>query len=285
MFVGLWFVCQSAVANGFVSSDWLNHHLQDPDLLLIDMDDGTQYQRFHLPGAVHLPYGALNIRTRQGVSLSVGREHLIKLLGLLGATADSRIVIYDDLGGLNAGRLYWELERLGHRKLAVLDGGLVGWILEGHKVTNQPRQPERRRYVPAPQAGRDNLASLDDIRKLPPKAILLDARSEAEYRGDPRQPRSGHIPGARWWEWTRDVDFEHGFRLKPATRLKATLAGLGLNAPDTPVYVYCESGHRASQVYFTLRQLGFDKVRVYDGSMAEYRLHKDLPLVKGMKPE
>jgi thiosulfate/3-mercaptopyruvate sulfurtransferase len=202
---------------------------------------------------------------------------------MLGAPAASRIVVYADLGGLNAARLFWELERLGHRKLAVLDGGLVTWILAGHKVNNQPVRPRPTRYVPAAGAGRANLATLDEIRKLPPNAVLLDARSEGEYRGDPRQPRSGHIPGARWWEWTRDVDFEQGFRLKSLPELTTALAGLGLTSPDTPVYVYCESGHRASQVYFTLRRLGFDRVRLYDGSMAEYRLYKSLPLVKGMQ--
>jgi len=283
--VMLYCLGQYALAAPLVDDAWLNRHLNDPDLVLIDMDDNTQYQRFHIPGAVHLSYGALNVPSRQGVSLSAGRERLVKLLGLLGATADSRIVIYDDLGGLNAGRLFWELERLGHRQLALLDGGLVSWILAGRKVTNQPGRPAATRYRPASAAGRDNLATLNDLRKLPPDAVLLDARSEAEYRGDPRQARSGHIPGARWWEWTNDIDFEHGFRLRPAPELKAALADLGLGSPEVPVVVYCESGHRASQVYLTLRRLGFDKVRLYDGSMAEYRLHKNLPLVKGMKPE
>ncbi len=267
-----------------VTTEWLAKHRNDANLVLIDMDADLQYQRFHIPGAVHLPYPALNVRTRRGVSLSLGRDDLIKLLGMLGANADSQIIIYDDLGGLNAARLYWELERLGHERFAVLDGGLVQWILDGRKVTNQETVPKKTTYTPRAGKTRDNVATLAEVSKPASGTVLLDVRSEQEYSGHPRQPRSGHIPGAKWWPWNASVDFEKAFVMKPAGELKASLGRLGIKDPHTPLILYCQSGHRASQAYYTLRQLGFDKVRVYDGSMAEYAQHKELPLKKGMQP-
>ena len=284
LFAGLLFFYQYALADTGVSTSWLGAHLNDTHLTLVDMTDGIQYQRFHIPGALHLPYPALNTTDRFGVSFSSGTDELIRVLGLLGASADSHIVIYDDLGGLNASRLYWELEGLGHQRIALLDGGLVKWILEGRKVSNRTGKTRNTTYSPANRKGRANLATLAEITRLPSDAILLDVRTQQEYAGDPRQPRSGHIPTARWWPWDTTVDFNDGFRLKSVAELKRQLQALGIDDPESPVYLYCRTGHRASQSYYVLRQLGFSKVKIYDGSIAEYSRHKELPLRTGMEP-
>jgi thiosulfate/3-mercaptopyruvate sulfurtransferase len=284
LFAGLLSLQQHTLADTRISTNWLGSHLNDTNLTLIDMADDVQYQRFHLPGALHLPYRAINTTDRYGASYSSGREQLINVLGLLGVSPESHVVIYDDLGGLNASRLYWELEGLGHQRVSVLDGGLVQWVLEGRKVSNQAVNAIKTNYTPANKQPRANLATLADISQLSADAILLDVRTQEEYAGDPRQPRSGHIPGARWWPWDSTVDFNAGFRLKPAAELKHQLQSLGVSDPDLPVYLYCRTGHRASQSYYVLRQLGFSKVKIYDGSIAEYSRHTTLPLRKGMRP-
>ena len=275
---------QHTIAASMVTTTWLDMHIDDANLVLVDMADDLQYQRFHLPGAVHLPYAALNDINQRGVSYSIGRKKLIMLLGLLGANSDSQIVIYDDLGGLNASRLYWELERLGHQRFALLDGGLVKWILEGRKVSNETVQANKTIYSPENKKDRTNLATLAEITRLPADATLLDVRTQEEDAGDPRQARTGHIPGARWWPWDSSVDFNDGFRLKPVAELQRQLQALGVTNPASPVYLYCRTGHRASQTYYVLRQLGFSKVKIYDGSIAKYSRHKELPLKTGMQP-
>ena len=213
LIVGLLFFCHSVFADTRVTTTWLGAHINDPHLTLIDMTDDIQYRRFHVPGALHLPYRALITTDRYGVSYRSGTDELIRVLGLLGVRADSQIVIYDDLGGLNASRLYWELEALGHQRIALLDGGLVKWILEGRKVSNKTGQSRKTTYSPADKKGRANLATLAEITRLPVDAVLLDVRTQQEYAGDPRQPRTGHIPAAHWWPWDTTVDFNNGFRL------------------------------------------------------------------------
>ena len=284
LIVGLLFFCHSVFADTRVTTTWLGAHINDPHLTLIDMTDDIQYQRFHVPGALHLPYRALITTDRYGVSYRSGTDELIRVLGLLGVKADSQIIIYDDLGGLNASRLYWELEALGHQRIALLDGGLVKWILEGRKVSNKTGQSRKTTYSPANKKGRANLATLAEITRLPADAVLLDVRTQQEYAGDPRQPRTGHIPAARWWPWDTTVDFNNGFRLKSIAELKRQLQALGLSDPESPVYLYCRTGDRASQSYYVLRLLGFSKVKIYDGSIAEYSRHKELPLKTGMEP-
>jgi len=269
-----------------VSTSWLAKNLDKPDLVLIDMDESMQYQRFHIPGARHLPYAAINRRNKMNVSLSIGAKGLRQVLGQMGISSRSLVIIYDDFGGLHAGRLYWELTRLGHSQVAILNGGLVQWIHEGRKVTQAITPIKATSYaLPADHAsGEPNLASLEDVLHRPANSVLLDVRSKEEYTGTPRAKRSGHIPGARWWAWDNSVDFAQGFKLKADGELKRQLKRLGLLKTDTPVILYCHSAHRASQTYYTLRKLGFSKVKVYDGSMAEYGIRKDLPLKTGMAP-
>jgi thiosulfate/3-mercaptopyruvate sulfurtransferase len=265
-----------------VDINWLAKNLNSSSIRLIDMSDDTQYQRFHIPGATHLPYAAINVRTKKGVSLSVGQNQIIKILGLLGIKSKHHIVIYDDMGGLHASRLFWELEKIGHKNISLLNGGLVKWILAGKKVTADSQV----QYHAEVKAGRKNTAVVEDIlnNKFNNKNILLDVRSKEEYAGHPRYPRSGHIAGAKSWEWLQAVNFDNAFKMQSNTIIKKQLQQIGISKKDTPITLYCQSAHRASHSYFTLRQLGFKQVKIYDGSMSEYSKIKSAPLKKGLTP-
>ena len=275
-----------AASSYLVDVNWLEKNINSSSIRLIDMSDDTQFQRFHIPGATHLPYSAINTRNKQGVSLSAGKDHIIKILGLLGIKSEHHIVIYDDMGGLHAGRLFWELEKLGHKNISLVDGGLVKWILSGKKVTAKTQKIKPVQYSANTKSGRNNISTIDDILKssFNDKNILLDVRSKDEYVGHPRYPRTGHIPNAKWLEWSEAVNFEDAFKLKNKTILKKQIKNIGITKLDTPITLYCQSAHRASQSYFTLRQLGFKNVKIYDGSMSEYSKIKSAPLVKGLTP-
>lgn len=287
----------AAAAPVLVDGDWLAARLGDPNIVIVDMSsDDTQYLRFHLPGAVRLPYEAIVKEHRQvppgcttpeciqrapAYKVRLDDRELAAVLGRVGIGRRHHVVIYDDMGGLNAGRLFWELERIGHPAVSVLDGGLVTWILQGRKVVNnnKPRLPSA--YT-IDGAGRRNEARLDDVR--PGNGTLLDTRSDEEYAGDPRYARTGHVPGARWLNWEDTVSWEQGFRRKPEAELRQKLAQLGVTKTADAVVAYCRSGHRAAQMYLTLRSLGFSNVRLYANSMAEYGLKNDAPLKLGPSP-
>ena len=269
-----------------VDINWLQKYLNSSDVRLIDMSDDTQFQRFHIPGATHLPYSAINKRNKKGVSLSVGQNHIVKILGLLGIQSKHHVVIYDDMGGLHASRLFWELEKIGHKKISIVDGGLVKWILAGKKVTADIRNVKTVKYITNRKSGRNNVVTAEEILKseFNNKNILLDVRTKDEYVGHPRNPRGGHIPQAKWWEWSQAVNFENAFKMQNNATLKKQLQQVGVNNTDTPITLYCQSAHRASQSYFTLRQLGYKNVKIYDGSMSEYSKIKSAPLKKGLIP-
>lgn len=276
----------AAAAPVLVDAAWVEARLTDPKVVLVDMSDPMQYQRFHLPGAVYLPFDQLVQRRKDGVALRVPDQRLYEVLGALGISADKHVVIYDDMGGLNAGRLFWELERIGHAEVSVLDGGLVGWILSGRKVIAEPVEPKAAKYAPAGGKGRANEIDHASFRQVAESnaAAILDVRTGQEYVGMPPTPRSGHVPGAQWWPWDGAVAFDQQFTRKPVPELLASLGEVGVTDKAKPVVTYCRSGHRAAQAYLTLRSLGFEDVRLYDGSMLEYERDASAPVKKGQEP-
>jgi thiosulfate/3-mercaptopyruvate sulfurtransferase len=289
LFLGLTMAGFASAANAapvWVDAAWLSTRLHDAKIALIDMsDDDDQYQRFHLPGARRLAYSSL-VKTRKpdGVKVRLDDHELAALLGRIGITRDQHVVIYDDVGGLNAGRLFWELERIGHRAVSVLDGGLVQWILGGRKVVNNAPKPVPAAYR-IDGKGRANEATLTDVKTASANGgLLLDVRSEEEYVGKMLKSRTGHVPGARFWPWEQGVNFDNGFVRQREDTLRASLKQANAGDPKAPVIAYCRSGHRAAQTYLTLRGLGYESVRLYANSMNEYGQARDAPLKSGKQP-
>lgn len=274
-------------APALVDTAWLEERINDPGIVIVDMTgDQMQYQRFHIPEAVRLPYSTLVQRQKNGISLRVPDQRLAALLGDLGITKEHYVVVYDDMGGLHAGRLFWELERVGHTSVSVLDGGLVKWILEGRKVINTWKQTKPVSYSLKGGKGRDNEIDHTAVKHgvALGRVKLLDVRSREEYVGNPRTKRSGHIPGAQWWPWDASVDFEGRFERQSPAVLTASLRAVGVTHTDEPVVLYCRSGHRAAQAYLTLRSLGYDNLKLYDGSMLEYQQDRKASLQTGTTP-
>ncbi len=260
-----------------VEPEWLDKNLGKPGIVLIDMSsEDTQYQRFHIPGAYYLPYQALiKMDKKSKFPEAVSDQRMTLILGHFGISENTQVVIYDDMGGLNAGRLFWQLERMGHKQVSVLNGGLVKWIISGRKVTNKITSPTAVKHLlnEKETAGRrDNHANLDDVKAASKdsSAVILDVRSDGEYLGDTKKKKGGHVPGAKWWPWQQGVDFENSFTRANKKKIEKLLQQAGVSSKQKPVIVYCRSGHRASQTYLLLRSLGYEKVKLYANSMNEY---------------
>lgn len=271
---------QTIASPVLVETDWLANNLNNKELVIIDTSDHTQHLRFHIPGSIHIDYSEIVYkRKRDKVSIQIPNDYFMQLLSKYGLSNDSYIIIYDDMGGFNAGRLFWQLEQIGHKRVSVLNGGLVKWINENRKVNNQNTKRLPTRYISNSSSKRNNLADVKTIKTT--NSLLIDARSKDEYIGHPKFPRTGHIPKAVLWNWQDNVDFENSFIIKNETQIKTQQKHIDFSNKKQSIITYCRSGHRASQTYLTLRSMGFENVKLYDGSMAEYSQNKNAPLVKG----
>lgn len=286
LLVSLGLVIGAEAAPVLVDGAWLEPRLEDRRLVIVDMsEEPIQYARFHIPGAVRLDYSALFRRGSRGKpNRRLTDPEFAALLGSLGIGLEHHVVIYDDMGGLNAGRLFLELERFRHPNVSVLNGGLVQWILDHRRVTNQPVTRVPVPYA-VPSEIHETLASADDARHAGTNGVaLLDVRTQEEYVGDPKEPRSGHIPGARWWPWEQAIRMDKGFVIQDANTLVTSINKAGIADRKAPVVLYCRTGHRASQTYLTLRHLGYENVRMFAGSMLEYQLDPSAPVRRGNHP-
>lgn len=271
---------QALAAPVLVDTNWLASNMNNKNIVLIDTSDHTQHLRFHIPGSIHIDYSEI-VYTRKPdkVSIQVPNDYFIKLLAQRGISNDKHIIIYDDMGGLHAGRLFWQLEQIGHKKTSVLNGGLVKWILEHREVNNKPTSLLAAKYVTNKTGARDNVANINSLTSA--KHLIIDARTKDEYTGYPKYPRTGHVPGAKLWDWQDNVDFENAFMIKNSKQVTKQQKHIDLNNKKQNIIAYCQSGHRAAQSYLTLRSMGFENIKLYDGSMAEYSRNKKAPLEKG----
>lgn len=230
------------------------------------------YAAGHVPGAVFVPMDEV---LADAPSPERGRHPLpdpqVFADGLadLGIDDDSLVVAYDDQGGAMAARLVWLLRMIG-RDAALLDGGLASW--SGELSTETPA-PERARFTPV-RWPEEALATIDDAAA---GEWVIDARAGERYRGEtePMDPRAGHIPGAKNFPLTGNLNPDGTFR--SPSELRARFADLG---PADDVISYCGSGITACHNLIALEHAGLGRGRLFPGSWSQYS-HTGRPAATG----
>ncbi len=263
-----------------VSTDWLERHLDDPTVRVIEIvawPESRDYEDGHIPGAIRWLW-------KDALWHDTDREfptpaEMAERLGAAGIRESDTIVLYGELIQFATYAL-WVLTMTGHPDVRLLEGSRRKWVAERRPLEVDVPVVEPVAY----RTQRGDLSSRlgrDDVRAHlgSPDRVLLDVRSPEEYAGervgmsatgDHGAERYGRIPGAQHL-FFREL-LEEDDRFKPEAELRSILASRGVSAEDDrETVVYCRLSHRATLAWFAMRfVLGFEDVRVYDGSWTEW---------------
>ncbi len=254
--------------------------LRDEDhVAIIDLCSAAQYVSAHIPEAHYLPYQHIVRAKKPVMGLLPDPAVFSRLLSNLGVDENTHIIAYDDEGGGCASRLVWTLKVFGHSKASIINGGIISWINEAHEVSALPPVSSPFNAYSLTTTSNETVDT-DYIRQhLGNSATaLLDARSAAEYSGAKKlAEKAGHIPGAKFFEWTDAMDKNRNMRLLPDEQIQQKLDELGLT-PDKEIICYCQSHHRSAFSWVMLKHLGYTNVKGYPGSWSDWGNRADTPV-------
>ena len=274
-----------------VSTDWLEAHLGDPDLRILDgswylpqmnRDPRAEYAEGHIPGARFFDIDELSDHRSDLPHMAPPVEKFISRMRAMGVGDGHQVVIYDGMGIFSAARVWWTFKLMGKTDVAVLDGGLPKWKAGGRPLEDLPPVVRDRHITVQRQAHlvRD-VAQVAAASKLGDWQIV-DARSAERFRGEGEEPRpglrAGHIPNSLNLPFGKLFNGDGTMKDEAGLRAAFTEAGIDL---DRPVITSCGSGVTAAILSLGLERLGHAKHSLYDGSWAEWGMYPDLPIGKG----
>lgn len=270
---------QPVQAAGLVHQQWLQEHLSDPEVRVVEVDvSAAAYNEWHIDGAVLWNVYA---ELKDPQYRPVAAAELDRLIDASGIGPDTTVVCY----GYAPALAFWLMKLHGHRDVRILDCSRDTWRAEGRPWSRAAAEAAPGGFQPGP-ADQNIRATHSDVRAAisAPGTTLVDVRSLAEYAGERFWPsggmepggRAGHVPAAIHQPIDGLYNDDGSFR--PAAELRQVFSALDLAAAGELI-TYCTIGGRAATAWFVLTQLlGRDRVRVYDGSWAEWGRTEGAPV-------
>ncbi|MFN3292712.1 MAG: 3-mercaptopyruvate sulfurtransferase [Gemmobacter sp.] len=274
-----------------VSTAWLEAHLKDPDLRVIDAswylpamgrNGRAEYDAAHIPGARFFDIDEISDIRSPLPHMAPPVEKFVSRMRAMGIGDGHQVVVYDGMGLFSAPRVWWTFRLMGKTDVAVLDGGFAKWQAEGRPVEDMPPILRDRHITVQRNAGLvKDVTQVAQASKLGSHAIV-DARSPGRFAGDEPEPRpglrQGHIPGARNLPWQQMLNPDGTMKSPDALRAAFEAAGVDLGKP---VITTCGSGVTAAILSLGLERIGHRNHALYDGSWAEWGMYEDLPVERG----
>jgi|TARA_B110000467_G_C18205514_1_gene414311 thiosulfate/3-mercaptopyruvate sulfurtransferase len=274
--------------NPLVSVSWLSQNLNAPNLVVLDVslesniaNIKVEFPGIQIKGARYfdLKRNFSDLESRLPNTLPNPKYFSLACRNL-GINNNSTIVVYDNIGIYASPRVWWMFKSMGHKNIAVLDGGLPLW-----KNKNYPTESIQNRVLPEgdfkakfnPNLLKKAFKIIENITSK--EAILVDARSNGRFFGlipeTRKNLKSGHIPNAinlPFLDVLKDGKFISTNEISDIFKK--------LKIDKRPKIFTCGSGLTACILILASTLISEDNHFLYDGSWSEWGQLKGVPIFK-----
>lgn len=272
----------------FVTPEWLNDHLSDDDLIVLDAssppptapyDCRQRWLEEHIPSAQFFNQDEIANTNTPLPHMLPDAETFSRAAGAMGISNNTQVIIYAQNNLFSAPRAWWTFTTMGHKHVKILAGGIDAWKAAGFNIdSGEVASPVAQTFIAKPHdANALNQAQVLDIVNAG-QVQIIDARAAARFLAQAPEPRPGlrmgHLPGSKNMPW--DLLVENG-QFKSPEQLNAIFIEQGIDI-HAPSITTCGSGMTAAVVLMALTLLGNNNVRIYDGSWAEWGQDNGLPI-------
>ena len=269
-----------------VSTKWLHENLNNPDLIILDASqknnisgEKTEFEDLQIKNARFFDIkNSFSKKDAPFPNTFPNAKEFEKECRNIGINKTSKIVVYDNLGIYTSPRVWWLFKIMGHKNVAVLNGGLPAWNKAGFEV--EPIQKSIYNLGDFEAVLHPELVkNIDDIKTnlSSKKATVIDARSEGRFNGTAPDPRpnlkSGHIPNSISLPYSNVL--EDG-KFKSEETLKTIFNNLKIK--EEPLIFTCGSGVTACIIMLASELVLKNSKAVYDGSWTEWASTKNTPI-------
>lgn len=274
-----------------VSTEWLQAHLKDPDLRILDgsyylpqmgRDPRAEYDIAHIPNARFFDIDDVADHGSDLPHMVPPVEKFMSRMRAMGVGDGHQIVVYDGMGLFSAARVWWLFKLMGQCNIAVLDGGLPKWQAEGRPIEDMsPVIRDRHMTVRRQNHMVKDVTQVSAAAKLGDYEIV-DARPPGRFRGEHPEPRPGlrlgHIPGSKNVCFKDLLNADQTLKNNDEIRQSFENAGVDLNKP---IITTCGSGVTAAVLSLGLERIGKTDHSLYDGSWSEWGMFPTVPVATG----